>query len=78
MEDFLYYLGRAIQWGIVLALIAFPDFFWGDLYDSKITPRSWVRSWGNTGLPDVVFKILRNALIVLVVFALTQILIMAG
>lgn len=55
------YIIYMLQAFLLISLVMFPDFWWGDLFDTKLSPSSIHTWWFNTGLPDVIFKIIRNA-----------------
>lgn len=78
MGEFLGIVAGFLRFFAVISLVMFPNFWWGDLYDTKLSPKSIHRTWYNTGLPDVLFKVLRNGLYIMIIWALTHLLTIAG
>lgn len=66
---------NSVAWGIrifyVLSLVMWPRFWW-DFYERKPKIRQLSNWWQNTGLPDVIFMILRNIVVIgFIVWAIT-------
>lgn len=72
MGEAIHYVALGVRFFWVLSLVMWPR-FWFDFYERKPNISGFTRWWMGTGLPDILFMVIRTIAIGIIVFALTAI-----